>query len=1099
MVIQPKVSVGVTFYNNEAYVRQCLESLVHQTLQDIEIVVVNDCSPDNGLAIIQEYAARDARIKVIDLPQNGGFAHAINTTIKHATGEYWIQCDSDDYVAPDMYEILYNRAKENDLDYVCCCAYNFMGSGEDVVQKPYQFGTLDLYDRVCTDEDFKNDPIKYGTWFSLWSSMFKRDFLNDHAIRMHENVRSCTDNAFFLLTRVYAKRAMFLQDKLYFRRFDNTNSMVHKIDSLANDMRMDSELLRERLIEEGIFEENALFYMHRKYMNLLNFILNNTPIEHLRETLVEIRAQAVADHVYVTDPRFFYRHELRLLLRDIDQFYRNYMDNRYALSVVLPVYDDAENLAASLERLTHQAIHSAEFLLVNYANDARITALLARFASFDMRFRIVDPQEAAELQDVVAASAYGKYLAEFSALDLSTETALVELLRTARAEKYGENTSGLRINPARMLQIQAVYAADENVAFALSASIISMLENAKKETFYDITVLVPEVFQHATRAKIVSIQEGYTNVRIRFLEVSDEHFGEILINTEHLSKVCFYRLLIPNMLPDAERCIYLDCDTLVLQDLSALYNTPFNDNLLAGVKTASYFYPKEWQESKREELGIEIDTYINSGLLLMNLAAMREVSLPQKCIALAKMNFRSEDQDVLNVACHGRILNIPLKFNAMTKLASPLGIEKWKAEKVYAKVELDEAIEAPVIQHFTNAVKPWTNFELWNADLWFSYAIKSPLFNADDYPLYPVYQVFRELTAFEESTDFSVPHPLPDNHRDLSESYKLSIIMPNFNMAETVCESLRSVLTNAAFLGNVELLIVDDGSEDNSLNIVCAYAERFPFIKVYAQTNQGSGKARNLALSKARGEFVAFMDSDDYYPTYDTLAKLYTTAKEKDVLVCGGSFANLRANGFLFTDYVFPLHGYKFDESGYVDFADYQFDFSYQRFIFQRQMLLEHQIDFPDYLRYQDVPFFVNAMIAAERFYALKDVTYVYRWGHKTINWTERKTIDLLRGISSVLQIAHQHGHRDLYHLTFLRYRDYLRKGVFLEALTQNERPHQILAALLRFTHRLDREILAEYDIAPDEISIKALIDSLYPYMDVGVLLKELQGGQSHV
>ncbi len=106
------VSVIIPVYNTEKYLRKCLDSVCNQTLKDIEIICVNDCSSDDSLAILQEYASQDNRIKIINFTQNKGVAIARNTAIDEAKGEYIGFVDSDDYIDLDFYEKLYNKAVE---------------------------------------------------------------------------------------------------------------------------------------------------------------------------------------------------------------------------------------------------------------------------------------------------------------------------------------------------------------------------------------------------------------------------------------------------------------------------------------------------------------------------------------------------------------------------------------------------------------------------------------------------------------------------------------------------------------------------------------------------------------------------------------------------------------------------------------------------------------------------------------------------------------------------------------------------------------------------------------------------------------------------
>ena len=108
----PKVSIVIPTYNVEQYLKECLDSVINQTLKDIEIICVDDGSTDNSGKILDEYAAKDSRIKVIH-KENGGYGKAMNVGIDNATGEYIGIVEPDDYIEFDMYETLYINAKKN--------------------------------------------------------------------------------------------------------------------------------------------------------------------------------------------------------------------------------------------------------------------------------------------------------------------------------------------------------------------------------------------------------------------------------------------------------------------------------------------------------------------------------------------------------------------------------------------------------------------------------------------------------------------------------------------------------------------------------------------------------------------------------------------------------------------------------------------------------------------------------------------------------------------------------------------------------------------------------------------------------------------------
>ncbi|MFR2030199.1 MAG: glycosyltransferase family 2 protein [Collinsella sp.] len=117
MLKNPKVSILVPICNVERYLRECLNSLVNQTLREIEIICINDGSTDSSLSIIREYERRDTRIVVIDKP-NSGYGDSMNKGIELARGEYIGIVESDDFASLNMFETLYKEAVKNDLDVV---------------------------------------------------------------------------------------------------------------------------------------------------------------------------------------------------------------------------------------------------------------------------------------------------------------------------------------------------------------------------------------------------------------------------------------------------------------------------------------------------------------------------------------------------------------------------------------------------------------------------------------------------------------------------------------------------------------------------------------------------------------------------------------------------------------------------------------------------------------------------------------------------------------------------------------------------------------------------------------------------------------------
>ena len=169
-----KISVIVPVYNVEKYLEKCLDSLVNQTLKDIEIIVVNDGSPDNSQKIIDKYVKKYSNVKSY-LKKNGGLSDARNYGIKFAKGEYIAFIDSDDFVKEDMYECMYNKAKENNYDMVVC-DINYL----------YPDKIVAVSSGIKKDTSSIKD-VYLNIHPAAWNKIFKRDLFN-HNVYFKKNV-----------------------------------------------------------------------------------------------------------------------------------------------------------------------------------------------------------------------------------------------------------------------------------------------------------------------------------------------------------------------------------------------------------------------------------------------------------------------------------------------------------------------------------------------------------------------------------------------------------------------------------------------------------------------------------------------------------------------------------------------------------------------------------------------------------------------------------------------------------------------------------------------------------------------------------------------
>lgn len=218
-----KVSIIIPVYNNEFYLRKCLDSVINQTLKEIEIIIINDGSTDNSLEIIKEYRNRDKRIIIIN-KENEGVSKTRNRGLDICKGQYIQFIDSDDYIDNNMIESMYNVATNNKLDIVMC------GYKKIIDDKEYNnLPTIEI-DNIINKEII----VKYLTnsyeskilWF-VWKNMYKNELLSLNNIKFKENLRFGEDSIFNLECFLEAQRIMAIDQCFYNYRY-NPNSLTSK-------------------------------------------------------------------------------------------------------------------------------------------------------------------------------------------------------------------------------------------------------------------------------------------------------------------------------------------------------------------------------------------------------------------------------------------------------------------------------------------------------------------------------------------------------------------------------------------------------------------------------------------------------------------------------------------------------------------------------------------------------------------------------------------------------------------------------------------------------------------------------------------------------
>lgn len=203
---RPSVSVVVPVYNVERYLRQCVDSILGQTLENIEIILVDDGSPDACPAIVDEYAAADPRVVAVH-QSNGGYGKAVNAGIARAKGRYIGIIESDDWIEPDMYAKLFARAEETGADIVKCGFYKYDSTQSPALQNVPWAGCMpDLF--AAPDTPFRPCcwPPVFAWHASLWSNLYRAGFLKE--IRVIESPGAAYQDMPFVMEALSRARSM---------------------------------------------------------------------------------------------------------------------------------------------------------------------------------------------------------------------------------------------------------------------------------------------------------------------------------------------------------------------------------------------------------------------------------------------------------------------------------------------------------------------------------------------------------------------------------------------------------------------------------------------------------------------------------------------------------------------------------------------------------------------------------------------------------------------------------------------------------------------------------------------------------------------------
>lgn len=313
-----KISVLIPIYNAKDFLYESIPSLLNQTLDDIELICVNDGSKDNSLEILNEFARKDNRIKVID-KENGGCGSARNTALDNATGDYIYFFDPDDKIPENALYDTYNSAVKNNSDMVIFKANIFDENG--ITNQKTFFNLQRTLKDVGNFEDYvfnyhevKKHVLKGG--FAPWAKLYKKEFLDQYDDFRFDIGLAFDDVPFHVKSMLRARRISFINKFLYHYRVDNPNS-VNTTSSNGFDIFKIIDIVKEFLVNEGYFEEFKYEFYEFEVNHTLLYIISTDSNEYYsiaRERFSKI------DKKYIENINNFGKYELVMGIEDYSEF-----------------------------------------------------------------------------------------------------------------------------------------------------------------------------------------------------------------------------------------------------------------------------------------------------------------------------------------------------------------------------------------------------------------------------------------------------------------------------------------------------------------------------------------------------------------------------------------------------------------------------------------------------------------------------------------------------------------------------------------------------------------------------------------------------------
>ena len=892
MITTPTLSVVIPVYNVEKYLAECLDSALAQTLKDIEIICVDDGSTDSSGAMLDDYARRDSRIRVIH-KANSGYGHTMNCGLREAKGKYIAFLESDDFIVPEAYEELVAQADECGADIAKGNWFEIRGETPDYEKKiAPALRNPDLYGRnICPRET----PEVFDGAMANWAGIFRRSFLASNHILHNETPGASYQDLGFWFQAYSLAQAVYFVSKAYYcyRRGSEGSSYAALVSLKKANCICDEGHFMWAFLERNprLMPEVAPVYFHRlfqsiiwQYDHLASFCRPRFLMDVFREELLRCQSyshwtdsgltdsERIRWQQIVDNPDMFLASTMTAarLNNDLYSAYcaaerranslaatlsnreravvRKPDSSRTKASVVIPVYNVQAYLEQCLKSVCEQTLREIEIICVNDGSTDDSSAILNEFAKRDSRIRIVNQENAGQsaARNHGLDLATGRYVYFIDSDDwLADKNALKDLYETAEHEKT------------------------DIIYFDAQCKFEQGCESFRNPWFNEKTYIRAHTY--------VGVKTGVALA------------NEMVVNREYRVSPCLVFLrrefLNENAIRFREGIIYEDNIFTMACALAAKRAMCLPKAYYARLVRAASTMTKK--KTFRNIYG-----YVTC-YGAMRTFALRYGSMPeaQKLIDSQIMscywNMRKLNQEVENVEVLVKKILTPIERELYYQISAP------RASPVPSKpVSANKKPTGPSVAKRS----PFQRLLKCYYDEGFGYTLKRLLLwgkkqtpgNGKSASLKK--SPFQRMAkcCYDEGFWYTLKRFVVLGHKPGQERraqhIKVSIVMPVHNVAPYLRECLDSVIKQTR--RDIEIICVDDGSTDSSRAILSEYAKGDSRIQVITQEPAGAGAARNRGLREARGEYLSILDADDIFaPTMLEEAVARADQTKADVVI----------------------------------------------------------------------------------------------------------------------------------------------------------------------------------------------------------------------